>query len=220
MGVSVFSFRVRLDPGEGVVELEVVLFRMRCAGYPALEAVRRLLGRDGEDGRYAPFSQRLRGCGAEVVAWGAAAEKLFREGGAVGAAPVGRVAVAELQERARSAGEFVKFRHVTPAVFRRYGRFVAAPVEELYLARPAAVWRAVTGEEVVPAVKVVEALIHPVRWPLGKDGVVVPGFVGRVVLRIPDPVDRAVALLAGWTGVGAKTAWGMGEVVVRCAGKS
>lgn len=213
----IFS-RVASEMGGGY-EVELAVFRLSAAGYPALEAVRAFLGSDAGNGRYAPFAQKLRGVSTELVAWGPAADKLFAEGGSL-AVPVGRVEMSALLREAREQqGDLLWMRHVTPAVFRRYGRYVAVPVEGLYLSRPAAVWGALTGEEVRPVVEVVEASVREVPWRLGKDGIVVPGFVGRVLLRVADPTHRAVALLARWTGVGAKTAWGMGEVAVECAGK-
>lgn len=117
---------------------------------------------------------------------------------------------------------------LTPAAFRQEGRYVIYPQESLILQSLAARWgmcfpnMPLDDPDAVQAIlrglHIVDYRLQTLRHPLKQ--VHIPSFIGRVVLeaRLPAPlleVFKTLYCFAPYSGVGIKTALGMGGVGIQ-----
>ena len=127
---------------------------------------------------------------------------------------------------------------LTPCTFRQQGRYVIFPTVELMVQSLAARWDLLhpdtpirdpdAGRELCRGLAIEDYRLHTTRGQL--KGVRIPAFCGSVILRqrLPAPLRQLwqVLLLSGeQTGMGAKTALGMGAITAapvpsRCDGEA
>lgn len=117
---------------------------------------------------------------------------------------------------------------LTPAAFKQAGRYAIYPSEQLILQSLTMHWNelipelAVTDEDalrsLLQGIHITDYVLHTTRYPLKRTKI--PSFVGRIVLeaRLPLPLMQlwnALTGVAAYTGIGMKTALGMGGTAVR-----
>lgn len=157
-----------------------------------------------------PFALKVNGK-TFLSIWGEAEEVFSRKAVRHGFEPVSCIALERLKMFVPQE-DVVVFNHTTPTTFNFKGREVPAFLPDIYFLRPILSWKRLTGQSTYPGWE--SARTFDMRWSAWgiKGGHFTNGFTGKIKYRGCNDDLRLMAVFAEYTGIGYKTAFGMGGV--------
>lgn len=178
-------------------------------GLPEVEAAHR-------EKDYPPFALQYKKGIPFLTIWGRAEEAFSKVAAKNGFVAVKCLALERLMS-STAEGESVTLEHVSPTAFAVYGTKAPVVLSHLYWRRPLAALAYLGVRELNPTQKRVHATTktcHQILRIGDKGGreMKVPGFTGVVKFVECNGDLQFLARVAEFTGVGCKTAWGMGTV--------
>jgi hypothetical protein len=161
---------------------------------------------------YPPFALQYEKGVPFLAIWGRAEEAFSKIAVKNGFVAVKCLALERLMNGAE--GEGVTLEHVSPTAFAVYGTKAPVVLPHLYWRRPLAALTYLGSEKLKPAQKRIHAATNACHQTLkiGGKEVKVPGFKGVVRFVEGNSDLQFLARVAEFTGIGCKTAWGMGTV--------